>query len=109
VRERDDARQFTLVSTGSEVVSVSRPGATGSPAALHASGALPCWRALRPKPLDYRTKVLSRPSAIGLARSGRDARWSKYADEAIGIELVRSVRTGRVRSRLFQYQSGPRW
>jgi transketolase len=86
VRERDDA-QFTLVSTGSEVgVCLAAQEELLTRGIVTRVVALPCWACFEAQPLDYRTKVLSRHLPSVSLEAGATLGWSKYADEAIGID-----------------------
>jgi transketolase len=86
VRERDDA-QFTLVSTGSEVgVCLAAQEELLTRGIVTRVVALPCWACFEAQPLDYRTKVLSRHLPSVSLEAGATLGWTKYADEAIGID-----------------------
>jgi transketolase len=86
VRERDDA-VFTLMSTGSEVgVCLVAQEELLTRGIVTRVVALPCWACFEVQTLDYRTKVLSRQLPSVSLEAGATLGWSKYADEAIGID-----------------------
>ena len=48
--------------------------------------ALPCWTCFEAQPLDYRSSVLSRRLPSVSLEAGATLGWTKYVDEAIGID-----------------------
>jgi transketolase len=86
VREDADAL-FTLVGTGSEVGHCLEANDE-----LAAQGvktrvvALPCWRCFDAQPLDYRDGVLRRGTPSVSLEAGATLGWTKYVDQAIGID-----------------------
>jgi transketolase len=86
VRERDDA-VFTLVGTGSEVaVCLSAHDELLSLGVVTRVVALPCWTCFEGQSLDYRTSVLLRRLPSVSLEAGATLGWTKYVDEAIGID-----------------------
>jgi transketolase len=86
VREHDDA-VFTLVATGSEVgVVLSASDELAKENIVTRVVALPCWRCFDAQPLDYRNGVLRRSIPSVSLEAGATLGWSKYVDEAIGID-----------------------
>lgn len=86
VRDADDAR-FTLVATGSEVAA-----AIAANDQLREMGistrvvALPCWTCFEQQPREYRDAVLRRATPSVSLEAGATLGWSRYVDEAIGID-----------------------
>ena len=86
LRERDDA-VFTLVATGSEVSHCLK-----AQEELLAKGistrvvALPCWTCFEEQSADYKKSVLRRSIPSVSLEAGATLGWSKYVDEAIGID-----------------------
>jgi transketolase len=86
VRENADA-VFTLVGTGSEV-----QHCLGANDELFAQGiptrvvALPCWRCFDAQSSDYRQEVLRRVIPSVSLEAGATLGWTKYVDQAIGID-----------------------
>ena len=86
VREAKDA-VFTLVGTGSEVAHC-----VSANEQLRALGistrvvAIPCWRCFDAQPSEYRRDVLRRGVASVSLEAGATLGWTKYVDEAIGID-----------------------
>jgi transketolase len=86
VRERDDA-VFTLVGTGAEVaVCLKAHDELLSKGVVTRVVALPCWTCFEAQPLDYRSSVLSRRLPSVSLEAGATLGWTKYVDEAIGID-----------------------
>jgi transketolase len=86
IREDADA-VFTLVGTGSEV-----GHCLAANDELSAQGvktrvvALPCWRCFDAQPADYRDAVLRRSTPSVSLEAGATLGWTKYVDQAIGID-----------------------
>jgi transketolase len=86
VRENVDA-VFTLVGTGSEV-----QHCLGANDELLAQGiptrvvALPCWRCFDAQSSEYRQEVLRRIIPSVSLEAGATLGWTKYVDQAIGID-----------------------
>ncbi len=86
VRESPDA-VFTLVATGSEVQHCLSANET-----LAAEGivtrvvALPCWRCFDAQTSEYRQGVLRRDLPSVSLEAGATLGWTKYVDQAIGID-----------------------
>jgi len=86
IREDADA-VFTLVGTGSEVGHCLDANDD-----LSAQGvktrvvALPCWRCFDAQPSDYRNAVLRRSTPSVSMEAGATLGWTKYVDQAIGID-----------------------
>jgi transketolase len=86
IRERDDA-VFTLVGTGSELAHC-----LAAQEELLAKGivtrvvALPCWTCFEEQHLEYRTEVLRRSIPSVALEAGATLGWTKYVDQAIGID-----------------------
>ena len=86
LRERDDA-VFTLVATGSEVAHCLKAQED-----LLAKGistrvvALPCWTCFEEQSADYKKSVLRRSIPSVSLEAGATLGWTKYVDEAIGID-----------------------
>jgi len=86
VRENPGA-VFTLVGTGSEVGPCLEANDQ-----LAAEGvatrvvALPCWRCFDAQPSDYRDAVLQRGTPSVSLEAGATLGWTKYVDQAIGID-----------------------
>ena len=86
VREADNA-VFTLVATGSEVgVCLSACDELAKQNIVTRVVALPCWRCFDAQPLDYRNSVLRRTIPSVSLEAGATLGWTKYVDEAIGID-----------------------
>jgi transketolase len=86
VRDADDA-VFTLVATGSEVgVCLSASDELAQQNIVTRVVALPCWRCFDAQPLDYRNGVLRRTTPSVSLEAGATLGWTKYVDEAIGID-----------------------
>jgi transketolase len=86
VREHD-AALFTLVGTGSEVAlcleACDRLAAEGIATRVVA---MPCWACFDDQPHEYRAAVLRRSVPSVALEAGATLGWSKYVDEAIGID-----------------------
>ena len=86
VRENADA-VFTLVGTGSEVQHCLAANdellAQGVPTRVVA---LPCWRCFDAQSSDYRQTVLRRVIPSVSLEAGATLGWTKYVDQAIGID-----------------------
>jgi transketolase len=86
VRENADA-VFTLVGTGSEVQHCLAANdellAQGVPTRVVA---LPCWRCFDAQSSDYRQTVLGRVIPSVSLEAGATLGWTKYVDQAIGID-----------------------
>ena len=86
VRENADA-VFTLVGTGSEVQHCLEANdelfAQGIPTRVVA---LPCWRCFDAQSSDYRQAVLRRIIPSVSLEAGATLGWTKYVDQAIGID-----------------------
>jgi transketolase len=86
VRENADA-VFTLVGTGSEVQHCLEANdelfAQGVPTRVVA---LPCWRCFDAQSSDYRHEVLRRVIPSVSLEAGATLGWTKYVDQAIGID-----------------------
>ena len=86
LRERDDA-VFTLVATGSEVAHCLKAQED-----LLAKGistrvvALPCWTCFEEQSADHKKSVLRRSIPSVSLEAGATLGWTKYVDEAIGID-----------------------
>jgi transketolase len=86
IREDADA-VFTLVATGSEVGHCLEANDE-----LTAQGvktrvvALPCWRCFDAQPSEYRDAVLRRTTPSVSLEAGATLGWTKYVDQAIGID-----------------------
>jgi transketolase len=86
LRERDDA-VFTLLATGSEVAHCLKAQED-----LLAKGistrvvALPCWTCFEEQSADYKKSVLRRSIPSVSLEAGATLGWTKYVDEAIGID-----------------------
>ncbi len=86
VRE-NEAAVFTLVGTGSELGLCLEANDQ-----LHTQGiatrvvALPCWRCFDEQPLEYRNKVLRRTIPSVAIEAGATLGWTRYVDDAIGID-----------------------
>jgi transketolase len=85
---REDAGAvFTLVATGSEV-----GHCLGANEELATQGvktrvvALPCWRCFDAQPSDYRDGVLRRSTPSVSLEAGATLGWTKYVDQALGID-----------------------
>lgn len=86
VRENPDA-VFTLVGTGSELaLCLSAHDALADKGIATRVVALPCWRCFDEQPLDYRRDVLRRAIPSVALEAGATLGWTKYVDEAIGID-----------------------
>jgi len=86
LRDADDA-VFTLVGTGSEVGVCLKANDE-----LRAKGistrvvALPCWACFEEQTMEYRANVLARHLPSVALEAGATLGWTKYVDEAIGID-----------------------
>jgi transketolase len=86
VREDPEAL-FTLVGTGSELGHCLKAHDE-----LAARGvatrvvAIPCWACFDDQPLDYRQHVLRRTTPSVALEAGATLGWTKYVDQAIGID-----------------------
>ncbi|MHB1087954.1 MAG: transketolase family protein [Acidimicrobiales bacterium] len=86
VRENPDA-VFTLVGTGSELAHcLSAHDALAEKGFATRVVALPCWRCFDEQPLEYRRDVLRRSIPSVALEAGATLGWTKYVDEAIGID-----------------------
>ncbi len=86
VREHADAA-FTMVGTGSEVGHCL--AACDELAALGVTTrvvAMPCWRCFDAQPDSYRSDVLRRTIPSVALEAGATLGWTKYVDEALGID-----------------------
>jgi len=94
VRESADA-VFTLVGTGSEVQHCLEANdellAQGVPTRVVA---LPCWRCFDAQSSDYRQAVLRRTIPSVSLEAGATLGWTKYVDQAIGIDSFGMSATG---------------
>jgi transketolase len=86
LREPEGA-QVTLLATGSEVSvalaacdSLARRGVGARVAAL------PCWACFDDQPANYRDSVLRRDLPSVAVEAGATLGWTRYADEALGID-----------------------
>jgi len=86
VRENPDA-VFTLVGTGSEVQHclAANDELTQQGVATRVV-ALPCWRCFDAQPSTYRQDVLRRTIPSVSIEAGATLGWTKYVDQAIGID-----------------------
>jgi transketolase len=48
--------------------------------------AMPCWTCFEEQPLEYRNQVLARHLPSVSLEAGATLGWTKYVDEAIGID-----------------------
>jgi transketolase len=86
VRENDDA-VFTLVGTGSEVQHcLEANDQLASEGIATRVVALPCWRCFDAQSSDYRQAVLRRIIPSVSMEAGATLGWTKYVDQAIGID-----------------------
>ncbi|HUZ41722.1 MAG TPA: transketolase [Acidimicrobiales bacterium] len=86
VRENDDA-VFTLVGTGSEVQHcVAANDILAAEGIVTRVVALPCWRCFDAQPIKYRDEVLRRSTPSVSMEAGATLGWTKYVDQAIGID-----------------------
>lgn len=86
VRENPDA-VFTLVGTGSEVAHcLSANDELATQGVATRVVALPCWRCFDAQPSDYRDAVLRRETPSVSLEAGATLGWTKYVDQAIGID-----------------------
>ncbi len=86
VREHADA-VFTLVGTGSEVQHcVNANDELAAQGIVTRVVALPCWRCFDAQPKDYQDAVLRRNVPSVSIEAGATLGWTKYVDEAIGID-----------------------
>jgi transketolase len=86
VRERDDA-VFTLVATGSEVgVCLQANDELLAKGIATRVVALPCWACFEEQALGYRNQVLARHLPSVSLEAGATLGWTKYVDDAIGID-----------------------
>ncbi len=86
LRDHDDAR-CTLVGTGSEVAvcleASERLASRGVPTRVVA---MPCWACFDQQPFEYREEVLRRSIPSIAVEAGATLGWTRYVDEAIGID-----------------------
>jgi transketolase len=86
VREHD-AALFTLVGTGSEVaLCLEASDQLAADGIATRVVAMPCWACFDDQPLEYRTAALRRSVPSVALEAGATLGWSKYVDEAIGID-----------------------
>jgi transketolase len=86
VRE-DEHAQFTLVGTGSEVgVCLEANDLLASRGVATRVVALPCWACFDDQSHDYREHVLRRSVPSVALEAGATLGWTKYVDQAIGID-----------------------
>jgi len=86
VREYEDA-VFTLVGTGSEVaVCLEAADVLAGQGIMARVVALPCWACFDDQTLDYRQHVLRRSLPSVSLEAGATLGWTKYVDQAIGID-----------------------
>ena len=86
VREHADA-VFTLVGTGSEVQHcLNANEELAAQGVITRVVALPCWRCFDAQPKDYRDAVLRRSVPSVSIEAGATLGWTKYVDQAIGID-----------------------
>ena len=86
LRERADA-VFTLMGTGSEVAHcLSAHDELMAKGIVTRVVALPCWRCFDAQTPDYRTGVLRRDLPSVSIEAGATLGWTKYVDQAIGID-----------------------
>ncbi len=86
VRENADA-VFTLVGTGSEVsLCLDACETLAKKGILTRVVAMPCWRCFDEQPVEYRREVLRRSIPSVALEAGATLGWTKYVDEAIGID-----------------------
>ena len=86
VRE-NAAAVFTLVGTGSEVGHcVEANDELAAQGVATRVVALPCWRCFDAQPSDYRDAVLRRSTPSVSLEAGATLGWTKYVDQAIGID-----------------------
>jgi transketolase len=86
VRENPDA-VFTLVGTGSEVEHcLSANDELATQGIVTRVVALPCWRCFDAQPAEYRDAVLRRSTPSVSLEAGATLGWTKYVDQAIGID-----------------------
>jgi transketolase len=86
LRERDGAR-FTLVATGSEVaVCLAAHDELMTRGVVTRVVAMPCWACFEEQPLEYRTSVLARHLPSVSLEAGATLGWTKYVDQALGID-----------------------
>jgi transketolase len=86
VRE-DDHATFTLVGTGSEVgVCLKAHDLLARRGIATRVVALPCWACFDDQSHDYRERVLKRSLPSVALEAGATLGWTKYVDQAIGID-----------------------
>jgi transketolase len=86
IREDADA-VFTLVGTGSEVGHcLDANDRLAEQGVKTRVVALPCWRCFDAQPSDYRNAVLRRSTPSVSLEAGATLGWTKYVDQAIGID-----------------------
>lgn len=86
VRERSDA-VFTLVGTGSEVGHcLEACDLLAAKGIVTRVVALPCWRCFDAQTLEYREGVLRRGVPSVSLEAGVTLGWTKYVDQALGID-----------------------
>ena len=78
---------FTLVGTGSEVEHrLSANDELATQRIVTRVVALPCWRCFDAQPAEYRDAVLRRVTPSVSLEAGATLGWTKYVDQAIGID-----------------------
>jgi len=86
VRENPEA-VFTLVATGSEVAHcLSANDELTTQGVATRVVALPCWRCFDAQPIEYRDAVLRRSTPSVSLEAGATLGWTKYVDQALGID-----------------------
>ncbi|MHB1208612.1 MAG: transketolase family protein [Acidimicrobiales bacterium] len=86
VRESPEA-VFTLVGTGSELAHcLSAHDALAEKGIVTRVVSMPCWRCFDEQPAEYRRDVLRRSIPSVSLEAGATLGWTKYVDEAIGID-----------------------
>ncbi len=86
VRERPDAR-FTLVGTGSEVAVCLEANERLTDIGIATRVvAMPCWTCFEAQSLEYRDAVLKRATPSIAIEAGATLGWTRYVDEAVGID-----------------------
>jgi transketolase len=86
LREDQDA-VFTIVGTGSEVgVCLKANDELRTKGISTRVVALPCWACFEEQTMEYRSSVLARHLPSVSLEAGATLGWTKYVDEAIGID-----------------------
>jgi transketolase len=86
LREASDA-VFTIVGTGSEVgVCLQANDELRAKGVATRVVALPCWACFEEQNMEYRSRVLGRHLPSVSLEAGATLGWTKYVDEAIGID-----------------------